>query len=454
MNPPVTAKPARWSPERSAMNHEGTSGWGGLPSPQTAAPVDLSERWIGLDVARGVALLGILMVNIHYFALPSGIFADTAPPDGSSAFSVVAWYAYRFFCETKFYPLFSLLFGVGLAIQFIRARERGQRWWGAPVRRLLALLCIGVAHALLVWFGDILFVYSIIGFAMVFLVRLRARGLAITACVLAVIVLLIAVLPALGTAFGSSSFPTAKVPIVLDDRPPVTQLLAGLGDRHLMGPWEAGYRELETRALRDGPFAQAMGVRAITWMIAAFFLILTGGAQILMLFCLGAAMLKAGWLKPDAARVQWRMVAVGLAVGLPAALVEILTGPHHTDWLAVFANTALASLGVPFLSMAYLGLALRWANSGSLAWLAHRVSLVGRMGLTNYLMCSLLGAFIFQHWGLARFGSLSTAQLLGVALGIYALVLVFSSLWLSTFRFGPMERLWRSATYGRWNVSA
>lgn len=425
-----------------------------VPLPRAAGPVDLSERWIGLDVARGLALLGILMVNIHYFALPSGIFADSAPPDGSSGASVVAWYAYRFFCETKFYPLFSMLFGVGLAIQFIRARERGQQWWAAPVRRLLALLCIGIAHALLLWFGDILFVYSIIGFAMVFLVRLGARGLVIAASVLAVIVLLIAVVAALGTAFGGTNFPDAKVPIVLDGRPPLTQILAGLGEGRLMGPWEPGWRDLETRALRDGPFAQAVGVRAVTWMIAAFFMILTGGPQILMLFCLGAAMLKAGWLKPDAARVQWRMVAVGLVVGLPAAAAELLTGPYETNWLAVFANTTLVSLGVPFLSLAYLGLALRWANSGSLAWLAYRVSLVGRMGLTNYLTCSLLGAFIFQHWGLARFGSLGTAPLLGVAVAIYAVVLVFSSLWLSNSRFGPMERLWRSATYGRWNVGA
>lgn len=413
-------------------------------------PVAAGERIASIDVARGVALLGILFVNIHYMAEPAGIYFESVPPANASPLSRFAWYLYHTFCEGKFYPLFSMLFGAGLAIQFERAKVRGNGWWLAPIRRLLTLLFIGVAHALLIWYGDILVTYAIVGFAMIFLVRLSLQWLAIAGGVLIMLALATLSLGVIATAMGghfSEQKPVSE--FLLDSRPPLEQLVTGLRDRTITGPWDSGWRLLETQAMRDGPYTQAFGVRGVTWVMTMLFTLFGGGAIILLMFIIGAILVKTDFFNRQN-RVWHRRIALGgLAIGIPSAIGAAFAAPYQTVPLGAAAYGLAQSFGGPILSLGYLGSIVLWANSGKTSALARVFSNAGRMGLTSYLLCSILGTALFYHWGLQWFGQTTVAQRLFLAIGVFATVAAFASFWLRSFHFGPMEWFWRTMTYLR-----
>lgn len=416
----------------------------------TVAPIALNERITSIDVVRGVALLGILLVNIHYMGMPSGIFFVGSPPADATPGSMAAWYFYRIFCEGKFYPLFSMLFGAGLAIQFERARQRGSGWWAAPFRRIFALGIFGLMHATLIWFGDILFLYALIGFVMIFLVRLPTKGLAIAAGALVLATLAMVALSVLMTAFGghfTEQKPTHE--FVLDDRPPLTQLFDGLNGRLITGPWDASWQELEGRALRDGPFAQATGFRAINWSMTLLFMLFGGGPVILALFLVGAILVRTRFFAPENTSVQHRVAVFGWTVGLACAIVSAFAHPYQAQAWAVGVLGVTHSLGGPILSLGYLGTLVLWANRLQGNPFAIIFSNAGRMALSSYLLCSVIGTAIFYHWGFGWFGQFSAAERLLAAFGVYAVVAITASVWLSFFAFGPMEWIWRTMTYLR-----
>lgn len=144
-------------------------------------PVARPSRINAIDVARGFALLGILAVNIKFFAEPFGAMMQLAPPEGIG--NMIVHYFTKIFCEGKFYPLFSMLFGMGLMLQRGRADEAGRSIYKPYLRRLVALFLIGLSHALLLWYGDILFVYSLAGTVLLFLSSCRPKTLLIVGSV-------------------------------------------------------------------------------------------------------------------------------------------------------------------------------------------------------------------------------------------------------------------------------
>ncbi|MBY0111674.1 MAG: DUF418 domain-containing protein [Phycisphaerales bacterium] len=466
-----------------------------------AQPVTPPQRIAAIDVARGVALLGIFCVNIHYMGEASGTYFDHVPPATADALSQGAWYFYKTLCEGKFYPLFATLFGAGLAIQFERARaraaadpSRGPRskwaiWWAHPIRRLIALLFIGLAHALLVWFGDILVVYAVLGFAMLILVRLSVRGLAIAAGVLASVSGFFLLLGVLAIAFSagpsnrpsptavnasppsaaatSASSPDGATPstpapdapaaadaaaekpaFVIDDRPPFEQILDGFKQRTLTGPWDQPYRELETRVMRDGPFSQLFAVRALGWLMAFVFTLFGGGTVILALFCVGAIIIKTDLFHPRHGILHRRLSLIGLLLGLPIAVAAVWVKPHSEShaWAALLYGFGL-TFGGPLLTMGYLFTIVRWTHAGVAASIARLFADAGRMALTTYLLCSILGTGVFYYWGLGWFGQTTSFERFGILAIIFASVVVFAHLWLRHFAFGPAEWLWRSVTY-------
>jgi uncharacterized protein len=467
-----------------------------VPRQSLSQPLAPPQRIAAIDVARGVALFGIFCVNIHYMGEASGTYFDHVPPASADALSQGAWYFYKTLCEGKFYPLFATLFGAGLAIQFERARARaaGSRskwsiWWAHPIRRLIALLLIGLAHALLVWFGDILVVYAVLGFAMLILVRLSVRALAIAAGVLASLSSFFLLLGVLAIAFSAgptnrpsptasdASPPSAaattapsqdgttpstpapdapaaadaapeKPAFVIDDRPPFEQIIDGFKKRTLTGPWDQPYRELETRVMRDGPFSQLFAVRALGWLMAFVFTLFGGGAVILALFCLGAILIKADLFHPAHALLHRRLSLIGLLLGLPIAVATVWAKPLSEShaWAALLYGFGL-TFGGPLLTMGYLFTIVRWTHVGVAASIARLFADAGRMALTTYLLCSILGTGVFYYWGLGWFGQTTAFERFGILAIIFASVVVFAHLWLRHFAFGPAEWLWRSVTY-------
>lgn len=400
---------------------------------QDSAPRRLqptSERMIHLDVLRGFALLGILIVNFQWFTRPVQTLVMGSEP-GLQGLDLVVDGLIIALAEGKFYALFSMLFGAGFALMMGRAEQRQVKFWGVYLRRLLVLGLFGLAHMLLVWSGDILFIYSLCGFFMVLLFRRTPLN-----------------------RLWKWAIVFWSIPALL------SLLLAGLllmasADPELEQSIRAGFEsELESvnaaivqaEAInRDGRWIDNVGQRAndARFLIgSAIFWV----SPVLGFFLLGRWLVQSDRLAhPDQHRLffrRWR--SRGLLFGLPlaAAATVLLYGQNLIMPSApVAVGGVLMMLASIFLSLAWLSMVTLGADR--LAWLAP----AGRMALTNYLMQSLAWTWLFYGHGAGLWGLFPRWSHLLLALGFFALQVLFSHWWMQRFRFGPAEWLWRSLSY-------
>lgn len=449
-------------------------------------PTESTARLVAMDVARGFALLGILFVNIQAFAEPFGRFVSPVP-EGPGALTAACFYFVKIFCEGKFYPLFSMLFGMGLVLQMRSVTGRGGNFYAVYIRRLLWLFLMGLSHALLLWYGDILFVYSIAGVALMLLARLSPRvllgigvGLVLFGTVLQAgftALTLAAPQPAdraerAAATTGATppadagrtdsaevNEPTTDAPAETEvaatepAREPLTpfmRLMEGFRTGAVQQPDSPIWMEAETEATRDGPFLQAFLFRVFSWLMYMFVCVFGFGWHVLGMFCIGAGLLGMGLLSPRGASWQTRFIVLGLLVGVPACVLgAALPGVAGVSWWTMGLYSVVQMTCGPLLSLMYLCTAATLVRTGALATVTGVLASVGRMALTNYIMHTLVATFIFYHWGLAQFGSWSRPERCALVLAIFAAQCVISPLWLSVFRFGPLEWVWRSVTYLR-----
>lgn len=401
------------------------------------SPVSAIERLALVDALRGFALFGILLVNIAGFSHPFQTFLlphDSAQPWPDLAATVFV----TVFAEGKFYALFSLLFGLGLAMQAERAHSRGVTWRARYVRRLLVLFAIGVLHGVFIWAGDILALYAVVGFVLMLFAGAAPRT------VMAWMVAIAAIYVGTATAgFGLLHLSQS----ITDGTEAWRHAAAGE-----YGDLRAEIAEVY-RVYASGGFAEitAQRVRDLNFLLGQLPVL---APNVLLYFLLGLYLGKRGVFREPERHVDLfrRWVAVGVLLGLPLAAVYAATrfafdplAPGWIDWWAF-----IAFFGGGF------ALALAYAGGFSLLWLRPRtrarlalLAPVGRMALTNYLLQSAVCTFIFYGYGLGLFGRVSPAGGLAIALGVYACQIPFSHWWLKRFRFGPAEWLWRSLTYGR-----
>jgi uncharacterized protein len=411
-------------------------------------PVPESARIAALDVARGFALLGIFLVNIQSFGEPVGSFMEPAPRPGTPWSELIALYFVKIFCESKFYPLFSLLFGIGFALQFDRARQAGQRFFRIGLRRLFFLWVFGVLHAVLFWYGDVLHLYAMAGVLILFMAGCRPRTLAITAAVLVLIGLA-------GIAVGSAFMGAPpEHPSTVTDVPhledPFGTLWNALKRNELPeGPAAALWMQAETQAYREGPYQQLFLIRLLTWVAFVVFELFGTLFFVAALFLIGAALLKAGLFLPENRRWRVRLLRLGLFVGLPLAAVAAFIPSIVSGGAGMIVAAILVAVGGPLMSLGYL---VGWTlavEDGRCRFMTRALANAGRMALTNYLMQTVIATTIFYFYGLALFARTTRVERLGIVLAVFAGQLLFSALWLRYFQFGPMEWLWRSLTYRR-----
>jgi uncharacterized protein len=390
-----------------------------------SAATGKAERIELLDGLRGFALFGILLANILYWSgwtlMTEEQRVALTGADG------VAW-QYRFhhlLVDGKFYTIFSLLFGAGFALQIGRLTIRAEDGLLIYRRRVLILLAIGLVHSWIIWDGDILTLYALLGLILPWFYRWRERNILIAAA------LLIFAVPAAGiwmfSAFGWAphqhlygwSFAIAET-LGADTAPDKT--LLWLRREDFMGWW--------SWALSGTPYT--LGVRLESWRIPKVLGVMLIGLVI-------GRKLASGGLVDDR-RLMLRVLIVGLAVGLPASLAYAITPDlDQGDWPSLVGTVPLA---------------LAYAAAFVLAWPSARPVLklfvpVGRMALTNYLSHSLLGMIIFYGIGFGLVGYLTPLQFYTVAVLIFGGQVLFSRWWLGKHEQGPMEAIWRTATYSK-----
>jgi len=394
------------------------------------APVAARERIAEIDVVRGFALFGILLMNIEFFTRPmSGMFfgldATLEGVDRAAGWLVMT------FVQGKFYTLFSMLFGMGFAIQALRAQQRGRKFGRLFLRRMLGLALIGAAHGYLLWSGDILLVYSIVGAVMVLLFRKTPVS---RLWKWAIAFILLVVLAQIGWIASIQGSPEGAAN--------AERMMSGLRQEY----GEAS--ELYATASWTDLFPQRVHEMGQQLSYLPVF-----GFDVLGMFLLGAWLVRSGAMSdPAAHRATFRRFLIaGLVVGAPLAVVAmelgVADGMAEMSWAAAAAG-ALMLIASFALCFGYLGGFVLWAQSPAWRPRLAPVAAAGRMALTNYLLQSLVATTLFYGYGFGLFGQVGRAAQLALALAIWLGNLAFSAWWLARFRFGPAEWLWRSFTYG------
>lgn len=362
-----------------------------------ASPITVSaERIESLDVIRGVAALGILLMNSIAFGLDDAAYSNLEEGGNHTLIDTALGGAARVLVDQKMMALFSLLFGVGIVIFVERAEAKGRRPVWLSLWRNALLFGIGIAHTL-IWDGDVLTAYAVCAPFVLLLRKLPASALLM-----------------IGTLFAMSG---AVISLALSS----TIDPAGLGEAWIAGG-SVSSDSVGVLLLGDA-FGRALG---------------------LMLIGVGLFRLRIvqGHRPPYVYR---RMTAYGLALGIPLSVAGLIV---HTssDWEASSAilGYGLSTLGTVPLAVAYLGLIVLWQQRRPTA--AHRrLQAVGRMALTNYLTQTILGVVVLST--LLTNVDLSRTLILGFVVAVWSLQLIWSTWWLERFRFGPFEWLWRVATY-------
>lgn len=371
------------------------------------------ERNVTLDFVRGVAILGILLLNISAFGLPKAAYLNPAWSGSASLSDAWTWALLDLLAQVKFLTLFALLFGAGLQLLL----PRGKRWIQS---RLTLLALLGFIHGLFFWDGDILLAYALVGLVSWRMVReahhvksLFNTGVVLYLTGIAVLVLLGMIS---GTAANRSWAPDA----------------ANLQYEQY---WKlhGGMEAVSNRADMLSDNLLALGAQ-YGWQLAGMML-------------MGAALMRSGWLKGQFSLRHYRrtgalLVAAGMAVNLPAIFAQWYLAWDYR-WCA-FLLQAPRELSAPLQAIGYAALAWGYWSQLCRFRLVGAIACVGRMALTNYLLQTLICTTLFYHLGLfMRFDRL---QLLAFVPPIWAINLLVSSLWLRRFRQGPVEWLWRQLT--------
>lgn len=388
-----------------------------------AEPTPLSGRNQAMDVLRGVAVLGILLININAFALPIDQTYSLSREGGDGPIDTWVFGLVSVLAAGKFMSLFSLLFGAGVAMMAQRRRQRGEPAAGQHYKRLAGLAVMGLFHGLLIWFGDILFYYAVCGAVLYPVLRLSNRNL-LWLCIGAWVLALV-----LSTGCGALSAWGASI--------------APEGEQ------TAGFFENEVELMRGG-LLDVMRVRAVHWLL---FLVVSPFAILPWLMALmltGVLAYRGGWITAERPTRDYTLLLLGgLVVGLPIAGARTWVGLMQKDMLEYALYFPLNMIDALAIGAAWLALVMIVVRRQWLSRLRRTLAAVGRMALTNYLAQSLICTTLFYGYGLGLFASLSRAELLGVVLGVWLVQLVWSRLWLSRFQRGPMEAAWRRLTYGR-----
>jgi len=417
-------------------------------------PIAPSERLRGVDIARGIALLGILLVNVRFFFMPiaAGVGQlDGVPGVAPTVLDRLALSAVDAFCSAKFMWLFSLLFGFGLALQAARAAAAGRSRWHTGLRRLGMLLVIGVLHGLLVWDGDILTLYAVLGTAVLACIGLDDRWLRrLTVGLVALTVLMTVVGAAMQAAFsGMAEANAAEVATTAGDAPdgaargPGAMLAA---EFDISSPI---WIDAEVAAYREGPWLDAFAFRAVGYAISLAFAPFGYGWQALTMMLLGVWVQRSGLFGADASarrrRIAWRMLAAGLPITVAAVALRWFAG--REAMVTQVVGTSGIGIGALLLPLGYACLAVEFGPRLP-APLRAPIQAAGSIGLTVYLCESLACTALASWWGLAWFATMTDAAFTLLVVGVWAGLAVAALAWTLLVGNGPMERLWRWGTYG------
>jgi uncharacterized protein len=408
---------------------------------QNLAPVSSNERETFMDVLRGFAILGIFIANLNGFSWYSDDLKN------SSVYLLPGWdqkmnFLHHLFIEGKFYSIFSLLFGWGIALQFKRADVKGINALPTVKRRLFFMLILGACH-LLLWPGDIVFFYALLGFVLLPLRKLSTKTMLLTGSIL--------ILSPIIIYAAKSHWQWLNAP---------TSLLyqtGGMLDEKLLKA------DLSSEKAIAEYLKQASWWEVFKGNISGFFyrygylFFVSRIPKVLGVFLLGYALGRSEFYKniEQYLKTVYIIIAAGLIIGLPANYyLAYYMSNHMDDYWQLKINglyqTIAYALGVVPLALAYTGIfMLAFRSKAGKKWLSV-LSPVGKMAFSNYILQSIIGTIVFVGPGLSYIQQVGPVYFTIFGILVFIAQIILSHCWLHYFNYGPLEWLWRSATYKKW----
>jgi len=408
-----------------------------VSSDQRAGTPDATQRIVTIDAVRGLAVMGILLLNIVDFAMPSYAYVDPHFYGGATGADIWAWRIVYVLFDGKMRALFAMLFGASAWLIADRAAAAGLSAWRIHYARMASLLLFGLAHAYLIWPGDILVSYAVCG-AIIFPAR-RWRASALYYAAFGLLLLKLALGAANYTdarAFESAAAAPGASPALRAEWANFAKMLAPSPnsiadelDAH-RGSYTNGIAARAAKAWQGESIAD---VQAIPDTIA--------------LMLIGIALFRSGFFSGGWSRGTYRWIMiVGFGIGVPlyVPIAWWIEATHFSGITLMLTEALHLTLLRPFVALAWASAVIVFIKSGALAGIAARLAAVGRTAFSNYLGSSIVCSLLFEGYGLGWYGRLERWQCVPLVLAIWVLMLLWAKPWLDIFAYGPFEWAWRS----------
>ena len=395
----------------------------------------MSHRINAIDVLRGFALLGILLMNIISFAMPDSAYFNPKAFAGTEKANEYVYSLMHVFADQKFMALFSILFGASVMLLIQKFLEKGKHPLVNHLIRNSWLLVFGLLHGVFLWAGDVLMVYAILSFALYFFHPLPPKwqfGLG----------LMIFLIPSLFSLGVQGELEN------LDD----------ISQKTIAQYWQPGKDKInedlalfrsentlqQVQRITDTYYPDNDGQDLIDISV-----IVDVFARAFGMMLIGMALFRWKVITGERSdRFYWYLVKVGFGVGLPLALLGLGFSIYYSwDWrYTMFIGRIPNNLATPFISFAYIALVMLWCKSQYMSGLRKKFAAVGRMALSNYIGQTVISILIFYGIGFGLYGTLNRPMLLLIVVLIWCMQLWFSIGWMNHFYYGPLEWLWRCLT--------
>ena len=397
----------------------------------TLSPTKLNERIQSLDIIRGIAILGILIMNIQSFSMPGSAYSNPMAFGDLNGINKCVWILSHLFADMKFMNIFSILFGAGIILVTSKSEIKTGKSASLHYKRIFLLLVLGLFHAHLIWYGDILVTYALCALILFPLRKIKPS------IQLLLGLIIFTVHSIMYGFFGSSigEWPADSLTEMAQSWAPNLERIN----------FEIG--------MITGTLSQQIQYNSAvaTYLQTNFFLSLYGFWRVSGLMLIGMALYKLGFFTSNKLNAyHYRLIYILFPLGFTLIIIGIIKN-FSADWnweYSRFLGSQFNYWGSLFLCIVYISIFMIIINSNILKSLKVRLAAVGRMALTNYISQSFICTLLFFGIGFGLFGQIDRWIQVIIVLLIWILQLTWSKPWLEKFRFGPLEWMWRSFTYG------
>lgn len=389
------------------------------------------NRKVSLDIFRGVAVLGILLMNIQSYANPSAAYLNPTAYGNFDGINYWLWYFTHLLADMKFMSIFSILFGAGIILFSEKSERKGTNTTLLYYRRNFWLLIFGLLHAHLIWYGDVLYSYAICAFFAFWLRDFNVRRLLISAFIFLMI-------GSLYNIFIGLSIPHLPAEAI----------------QQIEQFWQPGIAHLnleiktyQSSYLEQMPVRSSQALLLETEVFISLFI-----WRVMGMMCIGMACYKAKFLSATRSTKFYTLLSLSsLLMGYTIIILGVNQNLAHQFSMefSFFIGSQYNYWGSIFVAIGYISLLSLWIKSNFLASLKRYLAKVGQMAFTNYIFQSIIITFIFYGHGFALFAQLSRWQCLVLVIVMWGLHLIGSKIWLNYFQFGPLEWAWRCLTYAK-----